>query len=462
MSLGTPQIARILAEQHRLPPFRMDAELWPPAAIRSWLCGVKWNEYRSILRNRDLVLLVTGRSVSWFGNALAPMALVFAALDLGASVGTVSLVVVARSLPQLLFVLVGGTLADRLHRRRVLLVGASATAMLSQGALGAALLSGHGSIAVTIGLSVVNGIGAAIAGPTAGAMFRAIVPAQDWKHASVLDRGGMQLGLLLGLAAGGMLIGACGPGIAIAVDAATFGFAGACYVVLRDPGPPAAGDLNPKPTLSSQLHEGFRYVRSRSWLIVITSQTLLTGLTFAAGLQVLAPLVADRTFGRAGLGVAGSLQVAGALLGVLLAGALPVTGRLRRPVLLNLVLIAPVLILAVGPSILSSLQLLVAFAIAMLATGCALELAGIWKNLIILRHVDPAMIGRVGSYSLLASVGGLPLGEALAGPLHATLGISGSLVMLAVAVALLALVGATLPSTRSLTYGTDIRDPSDA
>lgn len=409
---------------------------------------MRWSDYRRVVRNRDLGLLVLGRSVSWFGNALAPMAVVFAVLDLGASVGMVSVVVVARSLPQLLLVLVGGALADRPYRQQIL-VTASLAAMASQGALATLLLSGRGSVIATIALSAVNGIGAALAGPTGGALFRAIVPAKDWQQASVLDRGGMQLGLLLGLSTGGMLIGWAGAGTAIAVDAGTFGLAGLCYVALRDP---RATKVD-APSLPSQLRDGFTYVRTRPWLILITGQTLVTGVGFAAGLQVLGPVVADQTFGRVGLGLAGSLQVAGAVIGVLLAGILPGTGRLLRPVLLNMMLIAPLMILALAPHGLPARWVLIMFGATMLMTGCCLELAGVWENLAILRHVEPDMIGRVGSYSLLASVGGLPLGEALAGPLHAILGISGSFIALALAVATLAWAGAAFHSVRNISYG---------
>lgn len=408
---------------------------------------MKIERYVRTVRNRDLVLLVAGRSVSWYGNALAPMAMVFAVLDLGRSVNAVSLVIVARSVPQLVFILFGGVIADRSHRRQVLII-ASIVAALSQGALACLLGLGHAGIATMVGLSMINGTAAALSGPAAGAIFRAVVPAEDWPAASVLDRGGMQLALLLGLSTGGLLIGVFGPATAIGVDAATFGVAGLCYALLRDPGNSATA----RSCFIQQLAAGFGYLRRRNWLIVITAQTLITGIAFAAGLQVLAPVVADATFGRTALGVAGSFQVAGALVGVLLAGVLPARGRLTRVIMMGGAVAVPLALLAFGSAIPVPV-LVIMFALSMLVTGCSGELSGIWQNLATLRHVDPEMIGRAGSFGLLASVGGLSVGEALAGPLHGLLGTRGAYFSLIGLVSLIVIIGIASPSVRSLDYG---------
>ncbi|WP_035275865.1 MFS transporter, partial [Actinoalloteichus caeruleus] len=58
----------------------------------------------------------TGRSVLLLGEAIAPVALTFAVLDLTGSTADVGLVLAGRSIPLLLFLLVGGVVADRLPR----------------------------------------------------------------------------------------------------------------------------------------------------------------------------------------------------------------------------------------------------------------------------------------------------------------------------------------------------------
>lgn len=409
---------------------------------------MKPSQYGTVLHNRDFVLLVVGRSVSWYGNALAPMAMVFAVLDLHRSVTSVSLVVVARSIPQPAFVLVGGVIADRRHRRLVLVLG-SVMAALSQAALASLLRTADPGLAVLVALSMINGTSAALAGPAAGAIFRAVVPPGDWRSASVLDRGGMQLALLLGMSSGGVLIAAFGPALAIGIDAATFAAAAVCYVALRDPG----NFSNPAASFVSQLRAGFGYLLHRTWLVVMAVQTLITGIAFAAGLQILGPVVADATFGRAAFGLSASFQVGGALLGVLLAGILPAHGTLMRTITMSGAVALPLSVLALGPALLPGPMLATLFAATMLMTGCCGELAGVWENLATLQHVDQEMIGRVGSFSLLASVGGLPLGEVLAAPLHALLGTSGAFMPLIVAVLAVVGIGVGLPGVRSVDYG---------
>ncbi|HEY9264495.1 MAG TPA: MFS transporter, partial [Mycobacterium sp.] len=238
---------------------------------------MRLREYRAAVRNRGFVLMLVGRSVSWFGNALAPMAVVFAVLDLGLSVSAVSVAVLARSVPQLAFVLVGGALADRPKPRRLLVLG-SMVAACSQACLALLLVHGVATLGMIAALSAVNGASAALAGPAAGSLFRALVAEGDWHASSVLDRSGQQLGLMLGMSTGGVLIGWAGSGVAIAVDAATFVVATVCYLFMR---PPAEIASRAQPRLTSQLAQGFGFLRQRLWLIAVMLQSLMTSVTVA-------------------------------------------------------------------------------------------------------------------------------------------------------------------------------------
>ncbi len=74
------------------------------------------------LRERSFRFLFLGRTTSFIGNAFANVALAFAVLDLTGSKADLGFVLAARSLPQVLFLLVGGIWADRLPRHRVMVV----------------------------------------------------------------------------------------------------------------------------------------------------------------------------------------------------------------------------------------------------------------------------------------------------------------------------------------------------
>ena len=72
------------------------------------------------LRHEPYRWLVLGRFTSFLGNAVAPIALAFAVLDLTGSVASLGLVVGARSLANVALLLLGGVVADRLPRPLVL------------------------------------------------------------------------------------------------------------------------------------------------------------------------------------------------------------------------------------------------------------------------------------------------------------------------------------------------------
>ena len=94
------------------------------------------------LREREFRLLFAGRTVSLVGTAIAPVALAFAVLDLTGSKTDLGLILAAREIPLIVFLLAGGIWADRLPRNRVM-VGANAVSGLSQPAAAALLISGQ-------------------------------------------------------------------------------------------------------------------------------------------------------------------------------------------------------------------------------------------------------------------------------------------------------------------------------
>lgn len=70
------------------------------------------------LRERGFRLLFTGRTISMAGSAMAPIALAFAVIDtLHGSTSDLGLVLAARAVPTVVFLLAGGVFADRLPRQ---------------------------------------------------------------------------------------------------------------------------------------------------------------------------------------------------------------------------------------------------------------------------------------------------------------------------------------------------------
>ena len=94
------------------------------------------------LRGREFRLLWAGRTASELGNALVPVALAFAVLDLTSSATSLGLVLVAAFIPRVVLLLLGGVVADRWPRRWVMLATDVVRAS-TQGLVAFVLLSGQ-------------------------------------------------------------------------------------------------------------------------------------------------------------------------------------------------------------------------------------------------------------------------------------------------------------------------------
>jgi hypothetical protein len=91
------------------------------------------------LRVRNFRLLFAGRTISFFGTNLVPIALAFAVLDLTGSATDTGLVFAARTLAQISTLLVGGVVADRLPRQLVM-VGSDTANLAVQAVMGGLLV----------------------------------------------------------------------------------------------------------------------------------------------------------------------------------------------------------------------------------------------------------------------------------------------------------------------------------
>src|SRR5712691_1882425 len=97
------------------------------------------------LRERNFRLLFAARTISFFGSNLVPIAIAFAVLDMTGSATDVGLAFAARTLAQIATLLVGGVVADRLPRRRVM-ISSEVSSTVVQLALGVLLVTGSASL----------------------------------------------------------------------------------------------------------------------------------------------------------------------------------------------------------------------------------------------------------------------------------------------------------------------------
>ena len=265
------------------------------------------------LHSRSFVLLVAGSSVSTFGNAITPVALAFAVLDLGGSATDLGLVVGAFALAEVVTALFGGVLGDRLPRQ-LMMQGSAAAAAVAQAGVAVALLGGWASLPLLAVGGVVNGCLGALSMPSAQAVTRQTVPPDRLGSAVALRRLLQNLAAIAGFAAGGLLVAGVGSGWAIAVDAATFAVAALCFGLLRLP---ATGRPEQRTSMLGDLGRGFHEVMRHTWLWLLIGQALLYHLFYGGAQGVVGPIVVGESLGRSAWGWSLAVLMAGFTVGSL-------------------------------------------------------------------------------------------------------------------------------------------------
>jgi Transmembrane secretion effector len=368
-----------------------------------------------LLRDRDFRLLFGAQTVSMFGDRMVDVALAFAVLELGGSATEVGLVLVARTLPLVLCLLIGGVVADRSSRRAVL-VATDLVRLGSQGMLAALLIFSEPSVEVVGLLAAVTGGAAGFAAPATTGLLPEVVAAEDLQEANGLRATAFSAGELGGPLVAGVLVAAVGAGWALAIDALTFAASAALLLGLRVP----ARVERVASTFLADLRDGWGAFRSRRWLWTFVVWAALGNMLYGAW-KVLGPVVADRELGGAAVwGAIGATFGAGAILGGLLALRL----RPRRPMLVatwtTALFALPLAPLALGGPV-------VLVAAGALLAGLGLMLGNtIWESTL-QRHVPGESLSRVSAYDWFGSFALTPVGLAMWGPIAALIGIGPSL-----------------------------------
>lgn len=369
-----------------------------------------WREDLAVLRHRDVRVFISARFVSLLGSSIAPIALVFAVLDVSDEATAVGIVLAARSIPNVVFLLIGGVIADRLPRRLVLVV-ANTVSGLTQALAAALILSGHAQIWQLAAIEAVNGIAAAFVMPAMVGILPAIVDRAELPQANAVSGFARSVAMIGGGAVAGIIVGFTGPAAGLLVDAVTFLLAAALLARLRMP------RIERVPTsMLSDLREGWTEFISRQWVWVVVLSFLFLNMIFTACYSTLGPVIADDTFGRVGWGVVSACFGAGLIAG----GILMIRVKPRYPLrvgMIGMLVSAPMFVcLALVPHTLT-------IAAAAFLVGLGFELFGIGWETALGQHVPLDKLSRVASYDMLGSFIASPIGQLAVGYLAAVLSI---------------------------------------
>ena len=367
------------------------------------------------LAERDFRLLFAGTAVTTAGDQVAGIALAFAVLDLG-SATDLGIVFAVRQSVEVLVLLLGGVVSDRLPRNLVL-VGASLTQGIAQAATAALVLTDSASVTSIVLLQGLYGVGGGLVVPAEVGLVPQTVSPERLQQANALQGLTRNFLRVLGPAVGGALVVAGSPGVALAVDAASFVV---CAEILRRIRI-APRELGAAATsFFQELREGWSEFVSRTWLWTSVLLFGLGNLAFAAQ-GVLGPVVANAELGGAGPWAA--ILTAGGL-GSVAGGVLALRIRPSRPLAASVIAAAPFGLTLAALAVPAPVWLLAAISFVA-GAGLSVHLA-LWFT-VFQQQVPERAQSRVSSYDALGSFVLMPIGFALAGPLADAIGTSATL-----------------------------------
>jgi MFS family permease len=392
-----------------------------------------------VLRETEYRRLFWGRTISFVGDGIAPVAIAFAVLDLTGSVTDLGLVMAARSLSITALVLVGGVFADRISPRLTML-RADLLRMAAVGAMGALLIGGVAEVWQLVLLYGVEGAGTAFFNPASDAIVPAVVGAKRLQEGNALLNLSGSAGRVAGPALAGILLALGTPGWALAVDAVTFGGSAFFLWRLRAPAPAATNE----PSFASELRHGWREFSSRRWLVAIVLSAAVGNAIFFPAFQILGPAVASDSLGGSG---AWALIAACFGVGALAGGALALATRPRRPLLVSELAVA---LFALPIALLAGPAPVLAIALGALLAGAGISLAEILYETTVARNIPRPALSRVYAYDWFGSLALEPVGMALIGPVAAGVGVSPTLWAAAVVLVLCQAAALAVPEVRRI------------
>jgi MFS family permease len=363
------------------------------------------------LRNRNYRLFASGQIVSNTGAWVQRIAQDWLVLSLTGNATAVGLTTGLQFLPTLLFGLLGGHIADRYPKRRVLL--ATQVGMSSMAAVLATLTLTHQVAAwhvylVAFGLGTVT----AIDNPARQAFASEMVGPDRVRNAISINSSVFQLAALIGPAISGLLINAVGAGYAFAVNAASYLAPIVALLRIRDDElyrTAGAGSVRVR------VADAYRYLTERPHMLWPTVLAGVFGL-FTINLPVTLAAFARSVFhtGPAGYGLLSSVVAVGSLTGALVSARLHRT-RLRSLAATCLVLAGLEMTAAAAPN-----QWSFCIVIAGVGTGTLLLLTA--ANSMVQLGATDGMRGRVMALYLLVFVGSGAVGGPLVGGVDQRLG----------------------------------------
>jgi MFS family permease len=374
------------------------------------------------LRHRRFRVYSAGVLFSLIGNWVEAAAFGYVVLLLGGSAATLGLIGFLNTIPNLIWGLPAGALADRYDRRKLLL-GFQGANMVVALALAVLWATDELTIPVMGALAIVGGSLGTLSFPAFQGMLASTVPEDKLESAVAVNSLSLQIARFIGPAIAGFLLAQSGPTAVFAVNAVSF-LAVLVAVALLQPGSrvAAAGIAS---SLGGSMKDGLRYVFGQRSIASLMFLTLLGGVFGTPPIAFMLPGIVKFQLdaGAATLGALTACIGLGSLLGAIVMLFLARRTNKGEPVLAGYFLTA-VAICVVGVSTSVPLSL----ALAVVGGLCGVVFVGL-STVVVQTISTDEMRARAMAIWAAAFVGLLPLGALITTGLAAWLGAGGAVLV---------------------------------
>jgi MFS family permease len=336
-----------------------------------------------------------------------PIALAVTVLDAGGSATTLGLILAARVLSGVVMAPIGGVWADRLPRRTILILSDGFRAIMGSVVI---FINPHNiSMWILGGIVVLMGVSDAFGGPAAGAIMPSILPDHLLPSGNVVRGIALKGSTIAGPGIAGVIVVSLGTH-ATYIATSIFFLVGAALLLRIKENHREITD-NPQSTFYSEVREGIRVVWYYKWIAAMIIMASLQLMLVIGVENVLLPVITKRDFGTASVfaTAAALFSAGGAISAVICIKAKVKNPGLVAVVVWGLFILAP-LVLAFPNS---RALIFGAYFIAGFSVG---PWEAFWSTQV-QREVPAEYQGRVFSIDYMGSLGLMPLGMALAGPL---------------------------------------------
>ena len=361
-------------------------------------------------RHRSFRLLWLGQLVSNAGTQMRLDALPYQIYGLTGSTFHVGLLGLFQAIPLISLPLLGGVLADRADRRRVLIVTQSGLAASSL-VLAVVTQIGLTELWILYALTAISASFSAFDQPARGALVPTLVERSELPAAIALNQMLFQTAAIVGPALGGLVIASYGVAAAYWLDAISFAAAIAAALALTAPRQvPALSQ-----SIAESLIEGVTHVARNRLLLSEMVIDLLA--MFFGSVRALMPFYAEQVFrvGAQGLGLLFAAPGVGALIAVLTSGWV---SRVRRPGVATIVAVCAWGLAIAAFGLMTEGLFVLALVLVALAEGADV-LSAIFRNTILQGVVREELRGRLTAIHGLFVIGGPNLGQVRAGAVGA-------------------------------------------